>query len=229
MRAQKRRVQRRVDRAKARLRELLPLLVLGGVALAVTLGLGLAVWYGPRVQLFPEIVRYVWGPGTLTVPVEGLALEDIQSTWQAQRSDGRRHEGADLFARRGTPVVSSTRGTVWKVGWDRLGGRVVTVLGEGPAFYYYAHLQAFAPGLRVGDKVERGGGIGTVGTSGNARGTRPHLHFGVYRIGWTRVHPVDPVPLFGPERRRARKRDERASDAGAARAREARAAPGSPR
>lgn len=87
-------------------------------------------------------------------------------------------------------------GTVWKVGNDSLGGRVVTVLGEGPAFYYYAHLDQWAPGLSRGHRVVPGQLLGTVGNTGNARSTPPHLHFGVYRLGLSGVRAVDPVPLL---------------------------------
>ena len=107
-----------------------------------------------------------------------------------------RLEFAEQGARRGTPVVSATRGVVWKVGRDRLGGRVVTVLGEGPALYYYAHLEQWAPGLAQGAEVQPGEALGTVGNSGNAVTTPPHLHFGVYRLGWYGIRAVDPVPLL---------------------------------
>jgi peptidoglycan LD-endopeptidase LytH len=135
-------------------------------------------------------------PSELTVPVEGLRREGIRSQWQALRSGGRRHQGVDLFSARGTPVISATRGRVWKVGTDRLGGRVVTVLGEGAAFYYYAHLDDWAQGLTAGAPIEAGQKLGTVGNTGNAATTPPHLHFGVYRIGWLAVSAVDPAPLL---------------------------------
>lgn len=135
-----------------------------------------------------------WVPVTrVAPPVEGAV---VRSTWHAPRPGGRSHEGIDLFARRGTPVRSATRGVVWKVGDDPLGGRVVTVLGDGPAFYYYAHLDGFADGLKVGDRVKPGVPLGTVGNTGNARTTPPHLHFGVYRIGTFRTRAVDPARLL---------------------------------
>jgi murein DD-endopeptidase MepM/ murein hydrolase activator NlpD len=85
---------------------------------------------------------------------------------------------------------------VWKVGQDPLGGNVVTVLGDGPAFYYYAHLDGFAVGLKRGDRVQAGTALGSVGNTGNARTTPPHLHFGVYRIGAFRTRAVDPARLL---------------------------------
>jgi murein DD-endopeptidase MepM/ murein hydrolase activator NlpD len=94
-------------------------------------------------------------------------------------------------------VLSATRGEVWRIGTDSLGGNVVTVLGEGPALYYYAHLDDWEDGLVVGRRVEKGTPLGVVGNTGNARNTPPHLHFGVYRVGWWRSRAVDPAPLLG--------------------------------
>lgn len=149
----------------------------------------------PRGPLLVRAARY-GRVKTVRMPVEGLRVQQTQSSWHAPRSGGRRHEGIDLFARRGTKVVSATRGEVWRVGDDALGGHVVTVLGEGPALYYYAHLDDWAEGLRVGARVERGTLLGHVGNTGNARTTPPHLHFGVYRVGLLRSRAVDPFPLL---------------------------------
>ena len=169
------------------------------VALAAVLCLVCAAACGPRVPLLLASRRYL-RPARLTMPVQGLRPRDVASTWHAARSGGRRHEGVDLFAKRGTPVLSATRGTVWRVGNDSLGGRVVTVLGDGPALYYYAHLDDWADGLHTGQEVTRGTPLGVVGNTGNARTTPPHLHFGVYRVGLWRSRAVDPAPLL----RRAR-------------------------
>jgi peptidoglycan LD-endopeptidase LytH len=109
-------------------------------------------------------------------------------TWGATRAGGRRHEGIDIFAPRGTPVVSTTRGFVTRVGTNRLGGRIVGVLGPGMEWHYYAHLDGFGP-IREGDMVQPGDVLGYVGDTGNARGTPPHLHYGVYRGGAINPYP----------------------------------------
>ncbi len=83
---------------------------------------------------------------------------------------------------------SSTPGVVTKVGTDRLGGNVVTVTGPGGYHHYYAHLSRFAD-VRAGEWVEAGRVLGYVGVSGNARGTPPHLHYGVYLPSWRAVNP----------------------------------------
>lgn len=128
----------------------------------------------------------------LFVPVEGVAVKQINNTWHAPRSDGRLHEGQDIFAKRGTAVRSATAGYVVKMGENALGGNTVFVLGAGGRNYYYAHLDSYAEGLAVGDHVAPGTVLGHVGTTGNAAGTAPHLHFGVY----TRGGAVNPLPLL---------------------------------
>lgn len=130
-------------------------------------------------------------PG-LPVPVDGVARRQIVDTWGDPRSRGRRHEGLDIFAPRGTPVRSTTEGVVVRVGVVSLGGRTVTVVGPRLTRHYYAHLERFGA-VAVGDRVEAGDVVGYVGDSGNARGTPCHLHYGVYRA---LVWPANPWPLL---------------------------------
>jgi murein DD-endopeptidase MepM/ murein hydrolase activator NlpD len=117
-----------------------------------------------------------------------VSPQRIRDTWGAQRPGGRRHEGVDIFAPRGTPVVSATRGLVWKVGENALGGNVVWVLGPGGDLHYYAHLDRVAD-IVPRQRVEAGTVIGTVGSSGNAERTPPHLHYGLYRRGGGAINP----------------------------------------
>jgi peptidoglycan LD-endopeptidase LytH len=128
----------------------------------------------------------------LTVPVEGVRANKVKSSWHAPRSGGRLHEGQDIFAKLGTAVRSATDGYVMRVGESPLGGKTVSVLGAGRRSYYYAHLDSYAEGIAVGDYVTRGRVLGYVGTTGNAAGTSPHLHFGVYTLDG----PIDPLPLL---------------------------------
>lgn len=162
------------------------------------LALGLVVTLGSVLPagLWWAAWPYRHAPRAYLLPVDGLEGRRITSQWHAPRTGGRKHEGLDLFAPKGTVVRAATRGRIWRVGWDSLGGRVVTVLGDGPAFYYYAHLDSWAPGVTPGLRVEAGTPLGTVGNTGNAARTPPHLHFGVYRIGWSTVRATDPAPLL---------------------------------
>lgn len=131
----------------------------------------------------------------LPVPVEGVRAAQIVNSWQAPRSGKRLHEGQDIFAKRGSIVRSATDGYVARVGESRLGGKTVTVWGAGRRSYYYAHLDSYAEGLAAGDYVKRGTVLGYVGTTGNAAGTSPHLHFGVY----TSQGAINPLPLLRGE------------------------------
>lgn len=121
-------------------------------------------------------------PTTLPVPVAGVKPRNLQDTWGAIRSGGRTHEGIDIFAPKGTPVHSTTHGIVMRVGQNRLGGNVVSVLGPGRQVHYYAHFERVAP-IRVGDIVSPGDLLGYVGNTGNARTTPSHLHYGLYLPG----------------------------------------------
>jgi murein DD-endopeptidase MepM/ murein hydrolase activator NlpD len=165
------------------------IVVIGAVAM------GLVVLMSHRVAW--ALVRYAVAPSQLTVPVQGVARASLRSSWGDPRSGHRRHQGIDIFAHRGTPVIAASDGEVVRVGHDRLGGNVVWVAGGGARLYYYAHLDAFRPGLAKGQTVRAGTPLGRVGTTGNARGTPPHLHFGVYPASHAFL-AVDPTPLLRP-------------------------------
>lgn len=142
------------------------------------------------------MVRYSGSPGQLLVPVVGVKRPALRSSWGEPRSGHRTHQGIDIFARRGTPVVAAAEGIVVRIGTtDRLGGNTVWVAGKPSTMYYYAHLSAFAKGLAVGDHVDAGDVVGYVGNTGNARTTPPHLHFGMYPLA-RGLWPVDPTPFL---------------------------------
>lgn len=122
----------------------------------------------------------------LPVPVLGVPAGAVADTYGEPRGADRSHEGVDIFAPRGTYVVSATDGIVMRIGENRLGGTIVFVLGPGGERFYYAHLDAVDPALAVGQRVDTRTLLGRVGTSGNATGTPPHLHFGIYGQGGTR-------------------------------------------
>ncbi|MDT8341909.1 MAG: peptidoglycan DD-metalloendopeptidase family protein [Longimicrobiales bacterium] len=131
----------------------------------------------------------------LTFPVTGLGMSAIQSGWGAARDGGRRsHEGVDIFARRGTPVIASVPGRVSRANVTRLGGKVVWLRDDRQnRSLYYAHLDSQA--VARGDVVRVGDTLGFVGNTGNARTTPPHLHFGVYYRG---EGAVNPAPFLRP-------------------------------
>lgn len=122
----------------------------------------------------------------IPVPVIGVPFNAVADSYGAARDSQRTHEGTDIFAPRGTPVVSATEGVVLRMGTNRLGGTIVFILGPGGERYYYAHLDEIDPLLEIGSRVSTTTLIGRVGTTGNATGTPPHLHLGIYGAGGTR-------------------------------------------
>ena len=96
----------------------------------------------------------------LLMPVEGVTLSQVGDTWGAARSEGRSHEGTDIFAPEGTPVYSATPGYVYRIGQNPYGGNVVVVMGGAGVRYYYAHLSGFAEDLEEGQYVTHGYGVG---------------------------------------------------------------------
>lgn len=119
----------------------------------------------------------------------------LHDSWHAPRSGGRRHEGVDIFAARGTPVRSTTEGIVLRRTGNRLGGKVVWMLGPAGHRHYYAHLDGFSH-LRNGERIAAGTTLGYVGNTGNAKSTPPHLHYGIY----TAKGPINPYPLLAQSR-----------------------------
>lgn len=145
------------------------------------------VFYGRVAKLHTQ------EPDTrIAMPLENISKRQIADTWQAPRGVDRKHEGQDIFAARGTPILSATNGLVYRIGENNLGGQTVSVIGAGGRVYYYAHLDSYARGLQVGDRVTTRTVLGYVGTTGNAQGTPPHLHFGVY----TTTGAINPLPLL---------------------------------
>lgn len=90
------------------------------------------------------------------------------------------HEGTDIFADFGTPIVASSPGAVAGFGDNPVGGFSVWVAADDGTGYYYTHMLGFAPGMAVGMRVDVGTVIGYVGNTGNAATTPPHLHFEIH-------------------------------------------------
>jgi murein DD-endopeptidase MepM/ murein hydrolase activator NlpD len=144
-------------------------------------------------------------PQNLKMPVLGATKNNYnqKTFWYYPWGKSGTHKGVDIFAKTGTPVISSTKGLVIYSGEIKRGGNVVIVLGPKWRIHYYAHL----------DKIKTSGfsyvchndTIGTVGTSGNAQGKSPHLHYSistiipyVWRIdfdhqGWKKMVYLNPL------------------------------------
>ncbi len=123
-------------------------------------------------------------------PVTGAGNENMQSFWGAGRDAGRRsHEGIDIFAPRGTPVVAAINGNITSSGEKGLGGKQVWLRDPKRGLsLYYAHLDSIK--TLSGKAVKRGDTLGFVGNTGNARTTPPHLHFGIYKSYQGAIDPL---------------------------------------
>ncbi|MDZ7779723.1 MAG: M23 family metallopeptidase [Gemmatimonadota bacterium] len=160
-------------------------------------------WRGGEfvLRLQPELLRGGQYTVTLrleaqlTFPVDGHGVRAVQSRFGVPREGGRRsHNGVDIFAPRGTPVLAAAEGRVRRVEVTNLGGKVVWLRDPARnANLYYAHLDS--QHVSDGQRVASGDTVGFVGNTGNARTTPPHLHFGLYRRG---EGPVDPFPFLDP-------------------------------
>jgi murein DD-endopeptidase MepM/ murein hydrolase activator NlpD len=125
------------------------------------------------------------GPGWVC-PVQGHSA--FADTWGQARSGGRSHQGVDMIATRGTPLVAVVDGFAQsKV--NTLGGNTVALTGADGNRYYYAHLDSWAT---LG-QVTAGTIIGYVGDTGNAKYSTPHLHFEIRPGGGAAVNPYATV------------------------------------
>lgn len=143
------------------------------------------------------------GPTGLAIPVVGVKPRQLTDTYTQARAGGaRRHDAIDIMAPIGRPVVAAAAGTVEKLFFSKGGGGTTAYVRSDDKrwSYYYAHLSAYAPGLREGQHVLRGAPIGYVGTSGNANPVGPHLHFAINRMEagetWWQGTPINPYPLL---------------------------------
>ena len=107
------------------------------------------------------------------------------------------HEGNDVTAEEGTPILSASEGTVEAVGWTFYSGTRVGIRGVDGKYYFYAHLSEVAPGIQVGAPVEPGDVLGAVGNTGYGEEPGhedefpPHLHFGIEGPGgWENPYPL---------------------------------------
>lgn len=166
--------------------------------------LAVAAVIGPAACSGPPLVAGEAGP--LVFPVAGKV--SFSDTFGAPRAGGRTHEGQDLMAAKGTPLVAATDGTITWLRWGTttISGNMLILTGDNGWKHYYIHInndspgtddganvyeQAFADGIRVGQRVKAGEVIAYVGDSGDAEGTAPHLHYELRRPDGTVTNPID--------------------------------------
>jgi len=141
-------------------------------------------------------------PGNaLVVPVANVRREDLIDTFTQSRGQGRPHDAIDIMAPRGTPVVAGAAGTVERLFLSKPGGKTIYIRSpDRLRIYYYAHLDSYRAGLLEHQRVAPGDLLGTVGSTGNADPSAPHLHFAVHEMRvdekWYQGQPVNPYPLL---------------------------------
>lgn len=144
--------------------------------------------YTCLIRIQPELLVNAYYTITISAtpvlinPVSGASNKSIGSFYGDSRDGGnRKHEGIDIFAPKGTPVVAPAAGTISRVGTSSLGGKVVWMQdGKRGHSYYFAHLDEQL--VKAGERVKQGDTLGLVGNTGNARYTPSHLHFGIYQV-----------------------------------------------
>lgn len=144
----------------------------------------------PRMEIsFPFALKLYVKP-VYSFPISGGGNKNIQSFWADPREGGKRsHEGVDIFAPKGTPVLAVTDGIIGYTGEKGLGGKQVWLRdGIFGKSIYYAHLDSIA--VSKGKRVKLGDTLGFVGNTGNAKTTPAHLHFGIYKAA---IGPVNPL------------------------------------
>jgi murein DD-endopeptidase MepM/ murein hydrolase activator NlpD len=134
---------------------------------------------GPLIGV-PQLVTPPLGPIAYVFPVYGPS--SVFDVYGSYRADVGFHHGDDLLGSLGQPVVAVADGTVFSVGWNRLGGNRLWLRDHQGNLFYYAALAAFSTATHNGARVRAGQVIGFVGNTGNDDGSETHLHF--------EVHPV---------------------------------------
>ena len=156
-------------------------------AVASTPAAAPAVFVAQYIKVFP-----VSGPHVLT------------DSWGDFRASlrGQGHQGNDIMAARGVPVVAVADGTIKRLTRQEtgLGGIWIWQVDNAGNEYYYAHLNDIAAGLDAGSKVTAGQQIGTVGNTGDARYGDPHLHFEIHPGGGSAIDPYKELLAADPQR-----------------------------
>jgi murein DD-endopeptidase MepM/ murein hydrolase activator NlpD len=128
-------------------------------------------------------------------PVQGAySLGGAEARFGASR-EGHTHQGQDILAAAGTPVVAPRTGFVsWRAYQAAGAGHYVVLHGDDSRDYVFMHLLDGSVAVQKGQAVPAGGRIGAVGATGHATG--PHLHFEIWPNGWYAdgSQPIDPLP-----------------------------------
>lgn len=127
----------------------------------------------------------------------GVEVKDISPNFGDPRDSGTRtHEGEDIMAVKGTPIVSPTVAVVLRTVTGVDEGNAVYTANPGGETFVYMHLDRFGEGVVAGVVLQQGSLIGYVGNTGNASGGPAHLHFEIHNSNGV---PIDPFPRLTGE------------------------------
>lgn len=128
-------------------------------------------------------------PEIAVFPMQGRC--SFTDTWQEARGS-RRHEGVDIIGARGLAIYAVVDGTITKQYTNTsLSGNALRLTAADGTYFFYAHLDSFAPGIAPGVAVRAGQLLGYNGATGNT--TTPHLHFEVHPGGGAAINPYPVV------------------------------------
>lgn len=141
--------------------------------------------------------------GDYVIPVAGVSARQLSDTFTQARGGGTRvHDAIDIMAPLGAPVVAATAGQIERLYTSAQGGLTVYIRSpDRRTITYYAHLDAYTPGLAEKQRVAKGQQIGTVGFTGNADPAAPHLHFAIMQTTpdsdwWEPSVAINPYPIL---------------------------------
>lgn len=154
-------------------------------------------WYQPSD--FQEAVNNLPGVTTKAVVMPilfGVGVKNISPNFGVPRSGGRSHQGEDIMAVKGTPIISPTTAVVLRMGYGPSAGHYVYTVNPGGETFVYMHLDRIGEGVTPGAELAQGALIGYVGNTGNASGGAAHLHFEIHNSSG---NPTDPFPRLTAE------------------------------
>ncbi len=171
----------------------------------------IVLFFSKRKFLLVFLVIIIAGyliPENFVFPVHKGGKKDYKqnSYWYFPWGRSGTHKGVDIFAKTGSGIYSSTNGIVVYSGQIAMGGNVVFILGPKWRLHYYAHMNSIKTSMF--SFIGAGELIGEVGTSGNAKGKAPHLHYSINELiphpwnidgehqGWKKMFYVNPIPLL---------------------------------
>jgi murein DD-endopeptidase MepM/ murein hydrolase activator NlpD len=144
-------------------------------------------------------------PNNISSPItsNNVSKIDPESFWYYPWGESGAHKGIDIFAEKGTPVLSPVSGFIIKKGYGTIAGNYIYMLGPKWRTYYFAHMDTTF--VYINKYVSKGDTIGKVGDSGNAAGKPSHLHYAIETIfpyiwlyekntieGWKKIFYLNP-------------------------------------